>query len=161
LDAILDKKTGLENRGLTTGGNTGKLFALFDLLRMQFSPRLPDIGNYTLYRNDPSIKYKRINPLLSHKPLKTALFVDDWNELPRLADSRKIGWAPAYTFIGKLKAYPRQHKLTRTLVEYGHLIRSAFVIVLLLPKRLAGQGRVLSPSYKLHGFWLVVTANGS
>ena len=65
-DASLDKKTGLDNRELTTyiGGNTDKLFALFDLFRMQFSPCLRDIDNYTLYCNDPSIKYKRINSLL-------------------------------------------------------------------------------------------------
>ena len=67
------------------------MFALFDLLGMQFSPRLRDIGDYTIYHIDPDIKYKRIKPLLSKKPLKTDLFVEDWDEALRVAASRE--WA--------------------------------------------------------------------
>lgn len=94
---------------------------------MQFSPRLRDIGDYTLYRVASNIRYKRINPLLSRKLLKTALFVDDWDELLRVAASLKMGWVTASTFISKLQAYPRRHKLTQMLVEYGRLIRSTFI----------------------------------
>jgi TnpA family transposase len=103
------------------------MFALFDLLGMQFSPRLRDIGDYTLFRVDSNIKCKHINPLLSQKPLKTALFVDDWDELLRVAASMMMGWVTASTFISKLLAYPRQHKLAQMLVEYGRLIRSTFI----------------------------------
>ena len=87
LDAILDNETLLDIKEHTTdtGGYTDIMFALFDLLGMQFSPRLRDIGDYTLYRVASNIRYKRINPLLSRKPLKTALFVDDWDELLRVA----------------------------------------------------------------------------
>ena len=62
LDAILDNETVLAIKEHTTdtGGYTDMMFALFDLLGMQFSPRLRDIGDYTLYRIDKSIKYKRI-----------------------------------------------------------------------------------------------------
>jgi TnpA family transposase len=55
------------------------------------------------------------------------LFVDDWDELLRVAASMKMGWVTASTFISKLLAYPRQHKLTQMLVEYGRLIRSTFI----------------------------------
>lgn len=129
LDAILDNETMLDIKEHTTdtGGYTDIMFALFDLLGMQFSPRLRDIGDYTLYRVASNIRYKRINPLLSRKPLKTALFVDDWDELLRVAASLKMGWVTASTFISKLQAYPRRHKLTQMLVEYGRLIRSTFI----------------------------------
>jgi TnpA family transposase len=129
LDAILDNETILDIKEHTTdtGGYTDMMFALFDLLGMQFSSRLRDIGDYTLYRIDKSIKYKRIRPLLSQKPLKTSLFVDDWDESLRVAASMKMGWVTASTFISKLQAYPRRHKLTRMLVEYGRLIRSTFI----------------------------------
>lgn len=129
LDAILDNETVLNIKEHTTdtAGYTDMMFALFDLLGMQFSPRLRDIGDYTLYRLDTSIKYKHINPLLSKNPLKSALFVDDWDELLRVAASMKMGWVTASTFISKLLAYPRQHKLTQMLVEYGRLIRSTFI----------------------------------
>ena len=129
LDAILDNETVLDIKEHTTdtGGYTDMMFALFDLLGMQFSPRLRDIGDYTLYPIDTSIKYKWIKPLLGQKPLKTALFVDDWDELLRVAASMKMGWVTASTFISKLQSYPRQHKLTQMLVEYGRLIRSTFI----------------------------------
>jgi TnpA family transposase len=129
LDAILDNETVLKIKEHTTdtAGYTDMMFALFDLLGMQFSPRLRDIGDYTLFRVDSNIKYKHINPLLSQKPLKTALFVDDWDELLRVAASMMMGWVTASTFISKLLAYPRQHKLTQMLVEYGRLIRSTFI----------------------------------
>ena len=129
LDAILDNETVLDIKEHTTdtGGYTDMMFALFDLLGMQFSPRLRDIGDYTLYPIDRSIRYKRIRPLLSQKPLKTSLFVDDWDESLRVAASMKMGWVTASTFISKLQAYPRRHKLTRMLVEYGRLNRSTFI----------------------------------
>jgi TnpA family transposase len=129
LDAILDNETVLNIKEHTTdtGGYTDVIFALFDLLGMQFSPRLRDIGDYTLYRMNTSIQYKRIHPLVSPKPLNTALVVADWDELLRVAASMKMGWVPASTFISKLQAYPRQHKLTQVLLEYGRLVRSTFL----------------------------------
>ena len=129
LDAILDNQTALNIKEHTTdtGGYTDIMFALFDLLGMQFSPRLRDIGDYTIYHIDTDIKYKRIGPLLSKKPLKTDRFVEDWDEALRVAASLRMGWVTASTFISKLLAYPRQHKLTQVLVEYGRLIRSSFI----------------------------------
>jgi TnpA family transposase len=129
LDAILDNETVLNIKEHTTdtGGYTDVIFALFDLLGMQFSPRLRDIGDYTLHRIDTSIHYKRIQPLVSQKPLNTALILDNWDELLRVAASMKMGWVPASTFLSKLQAYPRQHKLTQVLLEYGRLVRSTFL----------------------------------
>ncbi|MCA9945934.1 MAG: Tn3 family transposase [Anaerolineales bacterium] len=129
LDAILDNQTALNIKEHTTdtGGYTDIMFALFDLLGMQFSPRLRDIGDYTIYHIDTDIKYKRISPLLSKKPLKTDRFVEDWDEALRVAASLRMGWVTASTFISKLLAYPRQHKLTQVLIEYGRLIRSGFI----------------------------------
>lgn len=129
LDAILGNQTALNIKEHTTntGGYTDIMFALFDLLGMQFSPRLRDIGDYTIYHIDTDIKYKRIRPLLSKKPLKTDLFVEDWDEALRVAASLRMGWVTASTFISKLLAYPRQHKLTQVLIEYGRLNRSDFI----------------------------------
>lgn len=129
LDAILDNETVLDIQEHTTdtAGYTDIMFALFDLLGMQFSPRLRDIGDYTLYRIDMHTRYHHITPLLSQKPLATSLFVDNWDELLRVAASMKMGWVTASTFISKLQAYPRQHKLTQMLVEYGRMVRSTFI----------------------------------
>ena len=67
LDAILDNETELNIKEHTTdtAGYTDLVFALFDLLGLQFSPRLRDIGGHNLYCIDDSIRYKRIGPLIS------------------------------------------------------------------------------------------------
>ena len=76
------------------------VFALFDLLRMQFAPRLRDKGT-----------------------LKHDLLLRLWDDFLRLAGSLKLSWVTASLFISKLQAYPRQNILTRALQEYGRLIK--------------------------------------
>lgn len=129
LDAILDNETVLNIREHTTdtGGYTDMIFALFDLLGMQFSPRLRDIGDRNLYRFDRSSDYRRINSLLS-RTLDVDLILDNWDDLLRVAASLKMGWVTASTFISKLQSFPRQHKLTQVLQEYGRLIRTIFIV---------------------------------
>jgi TnpA family transposase len=52
LDEILDNETDLTilEHTTDTAGYTDLVFALFDLLGMQFSPRLRDIGERQLYK---------------------------------------------------------------------------------------------------------------
>ncbi len=44
--------------------NTEMLFALFDLLGLQFAPRIRDLGEQQLYRMDRTKTYRHIEPLL-------------------------------------------------------------------------------------------------
>ena len=64
LDLILDKETELPIVEHTTDshGVTDIMFALFDLLGLQFSPRIKDIGAQQLYRLDPTIAYRHLGP---------------------------------------------------------------------------------------------------
>src|SRR5262244_3163568 len=59
LDEILDNETELSivEHTTDTAGYTDLVFALFDLLGMQFSPRLSDIGDHRLYKlkDDPTV----------------------------------------------------------------------------------------------------------
>jgi hypothetical protein len=59
LDEILDNETELPivEHTTDTAGYTEIVFALFDLLGMQFSPRIRDIADQHLYRLDPTKKY--------------------------------------------------------------------------------------------------------
>ena len=93
---------------------------------MQFSPRLRDIGDYNLYCFDPTTHYQHIGPLIQHA-LDPGLIVNQWDDLLRVAASLKMGWVTASTLIGKLLAFPRQHKLTQVLQDYGRLVRSIFI----------------------------------
>jgi TnpA family transposase len=129
LDAILDNETDLNIQEHTTdtAGYTDLIFALFDLLGLQFSPRLHDIGDRNLYRIDDSIKYKHIEAIIS-RPLDLDLIEAHWDDLLRVAASMKMGWVTASTLISRLQAYPRQHKLTQVLQEYGRLVKTIFIL---------------------------------
>jgi TnpA family transposase len=76
LDGILDNETELPITENTF--DTALVFSLFDLLGLQFSPRLRDLENQKLYRIDAIIRYQNIGRLV-RGTLKTRLMLDDWN----------------------------------------------------------------------------------
>ena len=57
-----------------TAGYTDLVFGFFDLLGLQFSPRLRDLADQTLYRIDKSIRYQHIG-LLVRDAIKPRLFL--------------------------------------------------------------------------------------
>lgn len=69
LDAILDNETELTILEYTTdtAGYTELVFALFDLLGMQFTPRIRDLGDQRLHRFDSEAIYCHLGPLLKGK----------------------------------------------------------------------------------------------
>ena len=128
LDAILDNETELEiiEHTTDTAGYTELVFALFDLLGMQFSPRIRDIGDQRIYKFDKKPIYKNLDPFLKGT-IRRDLILQNWDDILRVAASIKFGWVTASLFISKLQAYPRQNLLTRMLQEYGRLIKSIYI----------------------------------
>ena len=103
------------------------VFALFDLLGMQFAPRLRDIGDQQLYRISREQKARHLAPRFKGI-IKQDLILRHWEDFLRLAGSLKLGWVTASLFISKLQAYPRQHVLARALQEYGRLVKTLFIL---------------------------------
>src|SRR5215475_2299620 len=79
------------------------VFALFDLLGMQFAPRLRDIGDQQLYRMSREQKARHLAPRLKGI-IKQDLIVRHWDDFLWLAGSLKLGWVTASLFISKLQA---------------------------------------------------------
>ena len=133
LDGILDNETELPIAEHTsdTAGYTDLVFGLFDLLGLQFSPRLRDLGDQKLYRIDRGIRYEHVGPLI-RGVLKTRLILGHWDDLLRVAGSLKLGWVTASLFIAKLQSFRRQNVLTRALQEYGRLNKTIFILRYLL-----------------------------
>lgn len=129
LDKILDNETELDIREHTTDteGYTDLMFALFDLLGMQFAPRLRDLGDAHLYCLDPHITYTHIQSIITRK-LNRDLILQHWDEMLRLAASLKLRWVTASLLIRKLQAFPRQHVLMTALQEYGRLVKTLFIL---------------------------------
>lgn len=129
LDEILDNETELTilEHTTDTAGYTNLVFGLFDLLGLQFSPRLADIADKTLYAIDKQIKYKNINSLIKGK-INLDLILRHWDELLRIAGSLKQGYVTASLLISKLQSSLQKNALTKALQEYGKLNETIFIL---------------------------------
>ena len=125
LDGILQNETELPivEHTTDTAGYTDLVFALFDLLGLQFSPRIRDLGDQRLYRLGP-VESSAASAVLKGS-INRQLIVDRWDDLLRVAGSLKLGWVSASLLIARLQASPRQNALTRALQEYGRLTENA------------------------------------
>jgi TnpA family transposase len=116
---------------LITFGDLGQklhlVFGLFDLLGLQFSPRLADLADQTLCRIDKTIEYKNINSLVKGK-INTDLILRHWDELLRIAGSLKQGYVTASLLISKLQSFPQKNALVKALQEYGKLQKTIFIL---------------------------------
>src|SRR5450759_5674698 len=98
LDGILGNQTDLliTEHATDTHGATLANFALFDLVGLQLSPRIRDLGKITLYRTgsraETTTAYPVAGTLLTRR-LNTALIAEHWDEMLRLAASLKYGHA--------------------------------------------------------------------
>ncbi len=109
LDELLGNATDLPitEHATDTHGVTLVNFVLFDLLGMQLSPRIRDLGKITLYRPAPradaEARFPHAGPLLTRK-LNLDLIAEHYDDLLRLAGSLKFGHATASLLVGKLSA---------------------------------------------------------
>ncbi len=129
LDAILDNETELSilEHTTDTAGYTDVMFALFDLLGLQFSPRLRALKSKCLYLINKELKYPHLKPLFKGK-IKTDYILKRWDDLLRVVGSLKLGWVTASLFIGKLQSFPQQNALLKGLTEYGRLCKTIFIL---------------------------------
>ncbi|WP_308188379.1 Tn3 family transposase [Nocardia australiensis] len=131
LDEILGNATDLPitEHATDTHGVTLVNFALFDLLGMQLSPRIRDLGRITFYRPTPradaEARFPHAGPLLTRK-LNLDLIAEHYDDLLRLAGSLKFGHATASLLVGKLSASGRQNALAAALKEYGAMRRTIY-----------------------------------
>lgn len=129
LDEILDNETELTilEHTTDTAGYTDLVFGLFDLLKLQFSPRLADLADKKLYRLNKEIKYKNINSLITGN-INADLILRHWDDLLRIAGSLKLGYVTASLLISKLQSYPQKNALTKALQENGRINETIFVL---------------------------------
>ena len=153
LDEILDNETELPllEHTTDTAGYTEIVFALFDLLGLQFSPRIRDLGDQRLFRLDRQKRHPHLGPLLKGR-INRDRILQRRDELLRVAGSLKRGWVTASLLIGKLQSYPRKNRLTRTLQEYGRLIKTIFILRYLESEQLRRRiNTQLNKGEALHG----------
>ncbi len=131
LDEILGNATDVPvtEHATDTHGVTLVNFGLFDLLGLQLSPRIRDLGKITLHRVAAKARaeadYPPVGPLLTRR-VNVDLIAEHWDVLLRLAGSLKFGHATASLIVGKLSASSRQNALAAALKEYGALRRTIY-----------------------------------
>jgi TnpA family transposase len=129
LDEILDNETELpiDVHTTDTAGYTEVLFSLFDLVGLQYAPRIRDLADQRLYRVDRRRRYEHLEPLFSGF-INRDLILRRWDDLLRVAASIRMGWVTASLLIGKLQSYRRQNALMRALQEHGRLIKTIHIV---------------------------------
>ncbi len=134
LDGILGNQTDLliAEHATDTHGATLANFALFDLVGLQLSPRIRDLGKITLYRTglraDFAARYPSAGHLLTRR-LNEELITGMWDDLLRVAASVKGGHATAALVVGKLCSSKRQQNaLASAIKEYGALRRTVYAV---------------------------------
>lgn len=94
LDEILNNETELPilEHTTDTAGYTEVVFALFDLLGLQFSPRIRDLADQQLYRTS-SVNLENYPNLKSHlfNVINKERISQHWDDMLRLAGSLKQG----------------------------------------------------------------------
>ena len=131
LDEILGNQTDvpITEHATDTHGASLLNFALFDLVGLQLSPRIRDLGKITLYRTgaraETVASYPTAGPLLARR-CNTELIAQHWDEMLRVAASLKYGHVTASLIVGKLSRADRQNTLAAALKEYGALRRTVY-----------------------------------
>ena len=132
LDGILGNQTDLPvtEHATDTHGATLANFALFDLVGLQLSPRIRDLGKITLHRTGPRADFAARYPSAGHlltRRLNGELITGMWDDLLRVAASVKGGHASAALVVGKICASKRQQNaLAAAIKEYGALRRTVY-----------------------------------
>ena len=157
LDGILGNLTDLPvtEHATDTHGATLANFALFDLVRLQFSPRIRDLGKITLYRPGPKADFTARYPAAGHlltRRLNEDLITGMWDDLLRVAASIKGGHASAALVVGKLCSSRRQQNaLASAIKEYGALRRTVYAARYLADETYRRRiGRQLNKGENLH-----------
>jgi TnpA family transposase len=128
LDGILDNQTELpiEKHTTDTAGYSDIIFALFDLLGLQFAPRLAGLPDRRLF-HPGAVADTPAGRLLAH-PLNLDVIREGWDDLVRCAASLKDGTVTASLLVARLQAAGGKLPLTRALQEYGRLVKTRFVL---------------------------------
>lgn len=128
LDGILDNRSQLPIRihSTDTAGYSDIIFALFDLLGLQFAPRLAGLPDTRLWLTGPA------HDSPAGRLLKNRLKLDpihrQWDELLRVAGSLDQGTVTASLLVSRLHAQQRRSMLAAALQDYGRLVKTEFVL---------------------------------
>jgi TnpA family transposase len=165
---ILGNQTDLivTEHATDTYGATLANFALFDLVGLQLSPRIRDLGKITLYRTGPRADFTGRYPASGHlltRRLNEDLITGMWDDVLRVAASVKGGHASGALVVGKLCSSRRQQNaIASAIKEYGALRRTVYVLACYLVDETYRRriGRQLNKGENVHSLKRILAYAG-
>ncbi len=128
LDGILDNRSQLPIRihSTDTAGYSDIIFAVFDLLGLQFAPRLAGLPDTRLWHTG-RVHDSPAGRLLKHR-VKLDLILAQWDDLLRVAGSLDQGTVTTSLLVARLHAQQRRSTVAAALQDYGRLVKTEFVL---------------------------------
>jgi TnpA family transposase len=129
LDGLFDHDTILEIEELftDTGGASDHVFALFCLIGKRFAPRLRNIKDRKFHTFEKADAYPALADHIG-VPINTALIMEHWDELLRLAASITARTVAPSAILKKFSASSKSSDLAKALRELGRIERTLFMI---------------------------------
>ena len=132
-DGISDNETELpiSEHTTDTAGYTDIVFALGDLLGIDFCPRIRDSAQVRIFRLDGIHNEELGQAAVLFKKsarIREKLIEQNWDEILRLGGSIKMGYVSSSLLISRLQAFPRKSALIQALTEYGKLRKTIFIL---------------------------------
>lgn len=129
LDGLFDHDTTLEieEHFTNTGGASDHVFALFALIGKRFAPRLRNIKDRKLHTFEKADTYPALESYIG-APINTALILEHWDDLLRLAASITTCTVAPSTILKRFSASSKSSELAKALLELGRIERTLFMI---------------------------------
>jgi TnpA family transposase len=129
LDGLFDHDTILEieEHFTDTGGASDHVFALFALIGKRFAPRLRNIKDRKFHAFEKTDAYSALENHIG-APINTALILEHWDDLLRLAASITTRTVAPSTILKRFSASSKSSDLTKALRELGRIERTLFMI---------------------------------
>lgn len=110
-----------------TGGASDHVFALFALIGKRFAPRLRNIKDRKFHIFGKADAYPGLANHIG-VPINTALILEHWDDVLRLAASITTRTVSPSTILKRLSASSKSSDLAKALREIGRIERTLFMI---------------------------------
>ncbi len=110
-----------------SAGATDAVFGLSHLLGFRFAPRIKDLAERKFYVFERSDKHAVLDPLVGGL-IDTAIIIEQWPALLRLAASIRAGTVAPSIILRKLAAAGKGNRLAAALRQVGRIERTGFML---------------------------------
>lgn len=127
LQGLLEQQTILRPTEIMadTAGVSNIIFGLFWLLGFQFSPRLADIKDSSLFILDPNADYGVLSNLHTLNPKK---IIHHWEDMLRIAGSLKLGKIKSSDLLQSILKSKKPSQLAQAIGDLGKISKTIYML---------------------------------